>query len=128
MTTELTDDDIRSRLNLEHVYSAAHWAADVLHGAADSAIVDLAPGDHTKYRIAVLAPQFRWTGRDARTDWHGEYLVTLVNCSGATYPWNGQVGVHPSYAAAKWTTDGARWTGVVLAAFLNALAGYLADR
>jgi hypothetical protein len=125
MTTDLSDDDIRERIDIASIDYAAAYASGHLddHGVA---IVHLVPGDATVYQIVVVAPQAYLLGDEVREG--REYLVTLVNCSGATYPWNAQGDVHPSYAAAKWTTDGLRWTGVVLAAFLNALAGYLGDQ
>ncbi len=118
-------DEIRSRLDMKAIGLAAAWAAREL-ADSKSAMVDLAPGDMTLYRIIVLAPQFKWVG-SVTTAWSGGYIVALANCSGRTYPWMGHNHNDPGYVAEKWTEDARIWTGVVLATFLDRLAEHLQE-
>jgi hypothetical protein len=102
---------IESRLNLDHIVNAAATAADVL-AERGYAIVELTPGDATRYEIVI-----------AKRGGRG-FIVSLASFNGRSYPWDGQP-VHPSYVTGKWTNPtsaGSEWTGVVLAYFLNRLA------
>lgn len=115
----LTDEEILSRLDSNHITHAAVHAAHVLaHRGA--VVLELTPGDGTCYRIMVAAPWIgTWTEEGVKP--RKNFWVALLNCSGLGYEWPG-LSLDPGYAASKWTHNDHRWTGVVLAAFLNALA------
>lgn len=113
-TSELSDADVLERLDVEHIRQAAEWVANRFTAGFLSARVNLTPGDMTCYAVVVTAPQLVWPDGE-----NHEYIVALVNNGGGTYPWAGET-VHPGYATQKWGIT--RWTGVVTAAFLNALA------
>lgn len=125
MNTELTADDITSRLNLEHIEAAAAWAAQRL-AQSSCAVVHLTPGDATRYEVVVIASQNYYAAEGERHDLVKDYLVVLANDFGRAYPWSGQE-VHATYAASKWAHDGRLWTGVVMAQFLNALWAQLPE-
>jgi len=115
----LTDEEILSRLDSDDIAAAAVHAAHVL-AQRGAAVLELTPGDSTVYRIMLAAPWIgTWT--TVGTKPRKNFWVALLNCSGTGYEWTGE-HVDPDYAAAKWTHNDHRWTGVVLAAFLNTLA------
>jgi hypothetical protein len=119
------EDVIRAHLNVETITRVAQWAARMLN-ADGLAIVDLAPGDMTLYKIHVISPgQPKLTefGAVAHTN---DYSVTLATSFGATYPWRGH-RMEAGYVTDKWVNDDRLWTGVVLTEFLNALAEALGD-
>lgn len=122
----MTTTELPAHLDGASIDLAAAYASGALreHGVAH---VHIAPGDSTCYKVIVIGPT-EYLGSDGDVYTSKEHIVALTNCAGVAYPWNGHAGVHPSYAAKSWTSDGCAPTGVVIAAFLNALAGYLADR
>ena len=116
-----TMESVKSRMEFEKIDQCALMAARELH-RYKIARIKLAPGDATLYDIVVIGPNL------AVVDQHGklapgskEYLVTLVNNSGQSYPWSGD-DVWPDYVTDKWVGDGREWTGVVLAHFLCVLS------
>lgn len=119
MTT--TDEAaIAARIDINYILDAADATAEWL--TIDPAVVvGLAPGDSTLYQLVIVAPHVARFGEGFSTS---EYIVTLTNRFGASYPWAGQE-VDYGYAQAHWTAGGSAsdpWTAVVMTKFLNALA------
>lgn len=115
-------------LDQEHIASAALFAAEAL-AARGVALVRLAPGDMTEYRIAIMAPGVEWAYGAPRGGRY--YWVTLCASFGAGYEWPGRA-VDGGYATEKWTNAGSSkatraWTGEVIAQFLTAVAKHLHD-
>ncbi len=122
MTAAITESEraqqIATSLDQDHIRSAAHFAGVQLRGAGH-AVINLEPGDVTRYTIIVTAPGPSYSG------WQNEVVDErhyLVACSfGPVYPWTGS-RIDWSYVQSKWVSDGRTWTAVVIAEFLNALA------
>lgn len=116
----MNDDDIRARLNLDHIKRAAAWAAERFR-IENVAHVKLTPGDGTVYQVIVVRCAV-WNGReDDEPTWPRDYTVTLVGSFGDTYQWAGQA-LHSDYVGGKWSRDGNKWTAVVMTEFLNAFS------
>lgn len=118
----ITYDEIRTRINVDHITMAAAWAAEEVaeHGVAH---VKLTPGDGTLYPIIVVKARVWNCDQYGHVDEPREYTVTLAASFGATYQWGGQP-LHEDYVGEKWTSDGNKWTATVVAAFLNAFSEY----
>ena len=72
--------------------------------------VVLEPDDGTRYEFMLV----RRVGPGA------PYL--FASSFGAAYPWTGNPTMPPDYATGHYVGNGATWTGVVIALFLNAVA------
>ena len=118
----MTAAEISERLDLDHI---AHMARRARTGLRlfGVARVELTPDDGTRYEIIVT--NLRLTSRDGSLRrYGGDYVVSLVNCSGSSYYWNGG-HMESGYVTVKWVADDRLWTGVVLTEFLNALSAEL---
>lgn len=111
----ITADEIRERLNLDEIQSAAVEMADRLREGGGWHI-QLTPGDATAYQIAVVRRMI-WRGSFTQDGW------MVANQFAGLYPWMGQP-VHEDYAVEKWGA-GNQWTGVVMAEFLTRLSAEL---
>lgn len=117
----MTIHDHQSDLDMSHIHRVASQAARTLadHGKT---LVQLSPGDRTRYELAIVLFDQMWTGDDARpTATHGA-VVSLVNF-GSSFTWTG------SYLTASYVADklgsGSIATGTVVAAFLNVVSDIL---
>lgn len=120
-------DSIRGRLDLDHIALLAGAVASKIAGDGWAA-VELCPGDMTRYHVIVTPNEAMREEPEGDATWDvigRGWIVTLANCSGRSWQWDGSGGLHPSYVTNAWTTDGHLWTGVVLAEFLNRLAEQL---
>lgn len=117
----MTPEEILERLDVEHIDSMAHQAALALEGCG-AVRVELTPGDATRYEIIIYGLPL--ITADGSRHWGGDYVVTLVNCDGRSYYWNGG-HLNVGYVQEKWVDR--LWTAVVLTAFLNAVDCHLED-
>lgn len=123
-----TDSELMARLDLSSVASAADWAAKELHYQGH-AVVNLEPGDATRYRIVIIAAgALAYIGNQRETRDHAaplrHYLVCLATNFGSSYEWDG-TPVDPGYAGSKWAVRFEHHTGVVMSAFLTSLSHHL---
>lgn len=116
----MTDAEIREQIDLGHIDTMAREAAMYVHGSS-VARVELTPGDMTRYEIIIVHCALQQEG-DVHIHWGGDYVVTLVNCDGRSYYWNGDQ-LHVGYVQDKWVDR--LWTAVVLTEFLNRLSVHL---
>lgn len=116
----LTHDDIRSKLDLKHIRAAGTWAATQLPFAG-VAHVKLTPNDGTVYDIIVTRAVVFNGDQHGREIVPRDYTVCVAASFGGTYQWGGQP-LQEDYVAEKWTSDGNKWTAVVVTEFLNALS------
>lgn len=112
----MTISETEYEINHDHISGAAEWAAAQLRDTG-IAHVELFPGDRTRYEIVVTCPSIRW-GEATYGEGRVTPIVSLVNF-GTCYPWD-ETYLIAGYAAEKWG-KGSWATGVVVAAFLNAL-------
>lgn len=119
----MTAERILDRLDRDHIMAMANIARNRLeeHGVAR---VELTPNDGTRYEIVVTDAPLE--SRAFTKEFGGAYVVSLVNCDGRSYYWNG-TPMHVEYVTVKWAGDGRLWTGVVLTEFLNQLSGFLRE-
>lgn len=117
--TDFDPEFVRNQLDPRRIDRAARWAAARLR-ILDHAVVNLEPGDATRYVIMITAPQSTWD-TDGPTH-EREYLV--ATSFGPVYPW-AAVKLDWSYVHAKWVANENRWTAVVITEFLNTLASHL---
>lgn len=121
-------EDRAAQLDHDHINAAAAWTAETL-ASTGHALVRLAPGDMTEYRIAITCPDIEWAYGEPRQGRY--YWVTLCAGFGGGYEWRRQ-RLDGGYAAEKWAnrSSGAttrRWTGEVMAVFLNAVRQAMLD-
>jgi hypothetical protein len=91
-------------------------------------VVELTPGDMTRYVIAIV--DNTKTGPTHGFGHHraeGDFIVSLVNLSGRCYGFPFDITLHPSYVAEK-LGRGNIHTGEVVSAFLRAVFGKLQQR
>jgi hypothetical protein len=91
-------------------------------------VVELCPGDMTRYVIAIVdnretAPPLDYG--NVRSE--GEMIVSLVNISGRCYGFPFDITLHPEYVAEK-IGNGNIHTGEVVSAFLRAVFWHLQQR
>lgn len=113
----MTYDEIREKLDLEHIDAAARFAADQVDFAG-VASVKLTPNDGTVYPIIVTRAVCFNIDQRGNIGVPRDYTVCVAASFGGTYQWAGQP-LHEDYVAEKWTRDGNKWTAVVVTEFLN---------
>lgn len=120
MTATTQRFDLPSHVDLDHIERQAAFTADQL-ATSPTVIVSLTPGDATVYHVlivrqATVIP----AGDEYPFAQAGEWIVSLLNLDGNSYPWAPQVGPpHWTYVLGKWTEH--EHTAKVLAAFLRLL-------
>ena len=115
-------------LNPEHIQAAAHWAAERILGTwemrpQEFAFVLLEPGDANRYPISIIGNVPVFTGSEPDYRRPNEYRVTVHADFGRSYLWcSDNSYITADYCTDKWANGrGQVQTGIVLAAFLNAL-------
>ena len=115
-----TLEEFAAGLDMAEVCDAASDAADMIN-LNGCALLDLCPGDMTRYRISVIP--MKPLSTDER--YHDAYWVGTQ--FGPSYEWHGGPMWDPGYVQSKWVNPAKApgWTARVLCLFLTELAHML---
>ena len=114
-------DDLPSHIDLDHIETVARATALALD-RAEACYADLTPGDATIYHLLVVRPGVSVVSDGANHPYarRDEFVVTLLNLDGASYPWGGGPA-HWAYEGDK-LSRGHEHTSRVVAYFLTKLS------
>lgn len=115
LTVEQKAAAIAAQLDHDHIAEAAIHAGHALNSAG-VAVLELTPGDSTRYDI-VIARTPVWSHRGIEPPRNYMFSTSF----GPVYPWRGN-RMHFDYVLEKWVANKNLWTAVVLATFMTALA------
>lgn len=121
MTPELTAESLglRPEIDFAHLQRMAAATVAFLDAGNDCVQITLEPGDATAYKLMIVSPEHARVSDSGYGFAHGdEYVVTLLNLNGRSYPWAPR-RMHAASVMGNWTEN--QYTATMIAAFLTLL-------